>query len=96
MELRLPLHKIKMIWVESQKLLREEVTLACALARLLGKMNMTACVVPPVPLFYCHLQMALSSALERKAHAELRFMGDVANNLLRGAELVGHSDVQME
>ena len=66
MELRLPLQKMKMIWAESQKLLKEQVTLACALARLLGKMNATACVVPPAPLFYCHLLMALSSALEEK------------------------------
>ena len=67
MELRLPLQKIKMIRVESRKLLREEGT-ARALARLLGKMNATACVVPPVPLFYCHLQMALADALEKNVH----------------------------
>ena len=65
MELRLPLHKMKMIRVESQKLLREEVISVRALARLLGKMNATACVVPPAPLFYRHLQMTLSDALDR-------------------------------
>ena len=29
-------------------------------------------------------------------HTELRFTGDIADTLLRGAELVGQSDVQME
>ena len=28
-------------------------------------MNATACVVPPAPLFYRHIQMTLSDALER-------------------------------
>ena len=41
MELQLPLHKIKMIWAESRKLLREETTSAHAFARLLEKMNAT-------------------------------------------------------
>jgi len=67
MELRLPLQKMKMIRAESRKLLKEQVTSARALARLLGKMNATACVVSPAPLFYRHLQMALSSALEENA-----------------------------
>ena len=47
--------------------MREKVTSARALARLLGKMNVTACMVPLAPLFYRHLQMALSDALERNA-----------------------------
>ena len=58
---------MKMIRAESRKLLKEQVTSARVLARLLGKMNATACVVPPAPLFYRHLQMALSSALEENA-----------------------------
>ena len=65
MELLLLLHKINMIQVESRKLLREGTTLVCALACLLGKMNAIACVIPPAPLFYCHLQMALANMLER-------------------------------
>ena len=64
MELRLPIQKMIMIRAESRKLLKEQVTSAHALACLLGKMNATACVVPPAPLFYRHLQMALSSVLE--------------------------------
>ena len=40
----------------------------------------------PAPLFYRHLQMTLNT-LERI---------DFADNLSRGTELVGHSNVQME
>ena len=40
-----------------------EHTSARAIARLVGKMNATSRVIPPAPLFYCHLQMALSEAL---------------------------------
>ena len=40
-----------------------EHTSAHAIARLVGKMNATSCVIPPAPLFYRHLQMALSEAL---------------------------------
>ena len=39
-------------------------TSARTLAHLLGKMNSTACVIPPAPLFYLTLQMALSNTLE--------------------------------
>ena len=35
------------------------------LAQLLGKMNAKVCIIPPSPLFYCHLQMALYNTLER-------------------------------
>ena len=31
----------------------------------IGKMNATSCVLPLGPLFYCHLQMALTNTLER-------------------------------
>ena len=31
----------------------------------MGKMNATACVIPPAPLFYRHLQMAQANTLER-------------------------------
>ena len=40
-----------------------ESTSACILARLLGKMNSTGCVIPPTPLFYQNLQMALANTL---------------------------------
>ena len=40
-----------------------EHTSARAIARLVGKMNATSRVIPPAPLFYRHLQMALSEAL---------------------------------
>ena len=37
------------------------------LAQLLGKMNATNCVLPPGPLFYRHLQMALTNTLEQSS-----------------------------
>ena len=39
--------------------------LCTCISSLLGKMNATACVIPPAPLFYRHLQMALANMLER-------------------------------
>jgi len=39
-------------------------TSAQTLARLLGKMNSTICVIPSAPLFCRYLQMALSNTLE--------------------------------
>ena len=53
--------KIKQI----RKLMRVKTISARNLAQLLGKMNVTVCVIPPAPLFYCHLQVALSNTLER-------------------------------
>ena len=65
MELRLPLAKIKQIRAEARKMMRmAEPPSARTLARLLGKMNSTTCVIPPAPLFYRSLQMALSNTLE--------------------------------
>lgn len=55
MELRLPLIKMKHIRAEARKLARETSIPARALAQLLGKMNATNCVLPPAPLFCCHL-----------------------------------------
>ena len=68
MELQFPPPKIKQIRAESRRITRmAESTSARTLARLLGEMNSTACVIPPVPLFYRNLQMALSNTLERHA-----------------------------
>ena len=65
MELRLPLAKIKQIRAEARKMMRmAEPPSARTLARLLGKMNSTTCVIPPAPLFYRSLQMAFSNTLE--------------------------------
>ena len=67
MEIRLPPIKIKQIRAEACKLVRQKTVSACMLVQLLGKMNATNCVLPPGPLFYCHLQMALTNALEQSS-----------------------------
>ena len=68
MELRLPPTKIKQIRAESRRIMRmAESTSARTLTRLLGKMNSTACIIPPAPLFYQNLQMALSNTLENRS-----------------------------
>ena len=64
MELRLPPEKLKKIRVEARNLLGAEPIRAWMLARLVGKMNAPTEVIPPVPLFYRHLQMDLSAALK--------------------------------
>ena len=69
MEIRLPPHKIKKIRADARKIGREKIIPACVLARLLGKMNSSNFVIPPAPLFYCHLQMALSNMLEENAQS---------------------------
>ena len=65
MELGLPPLKIKQIRAEVQKLMRLKTISARHLAQLLGKINATVCIIPPAPLFYCHLQMALSNSWRR-------------------------------
>ena len=67
MELKLPVDKIKKIRVESRSMLREERVSGRALARLVEKMNATSQVIPPAPLFYHHLQMALSVTLNQNS-----------------------------
>ena len=76
MEIRLPPVKINQIQAEARKLTKQETIPARMLAQLLGKMNVTNCVLPPGPLFYRHLQMALTNTLEQssqcyKAHVPL-------------------------
>ena len=65
MELKLPVEKIKKIRAETRSMATVEhtCTSARAIARLMGKINATSRVIPPAPLFYHHLQMALSEAL---------------------------------
>ena len=63
MELKLPLEKLKKIRAESQKLVKEDTVSARSLAWKLGKMNATAQVIPPAPLFCRNLQMSLALAL---------------------------------
>ena len=63
MELKLPVEKMKKIRAEARSMATAEHTSARAIARLVGKMNATSRVIPPAPLFYRHLQMALSEAL---------------------------------
>jgi len=67
MEVRLPVVKIKQIRAEAHKLVRQKSVLAHMLAQLLGKMNATNCVLPPGPLFYRHLQIALTNTLEQSS-----------------------------
>ena len=65
MELKLPVDKIKKIRAESRAMLKEDQVSGRALARLVGKMSATSPVIPPAPLFYRHLQMALSHTLNQ-------------------------------
>ena len=67
MEIMLLPIKIKQIRAEARKLVRQKTVSARMLAQLLGKMNATNCVLPPGPLFYRHLQMALTNALEQSS-----------------------------
>ena len=67
MELCLPPQKMKSIRTEARKLARLGTMTARSLACLLGMMNATSCVIPPAPLFCCHLQMTLSNTLERNS-----------------------------
>ena len=69
MELSLPPEKMKKIRVEARKLQKEESLPARTLARLLGKMNATAQVIPPAPLFYHHLQRDLTQALWKSSQS---------------------------
>ena len=63
MELSLPAQKIKKIRAECRQLLEAERVSACALSRLIGKMNATKPVFSPAPLFYRNLQIDLAAAL---------------------------------
>ena len=63
MEIKLPSDKLKKIKAESRRLEKEEVVSARSLAQLFGKMNATSRVISPAPLFYQHLQIKLSLAL---------------------------------
>ena len=65
MEIKLPSDKLKKIRVESWRLEKEEVVSARSLARLIWKMNAISWVIPSAPLFYRHLQMKLSLALNK-------------------------------
>ena len=61
--IKLPVEKIKTIRTEARSMAMAGHTSARAIARLVGKMNATSRVIPPAPLLYRHLQMALSEAL---------------------------------
>ena len=94
MELSLPPVKIKQIRAEARKLMREKTISARNLAQLLGKMNATVCVIPPAPLFYRHLQMALSNTLERNNQ---NYEADnLTNRMPQQTGLVEHPHVEME
>ena len=65
----IPLGKMKKIRAESRAMARADQVSARALARLVGTMNATVQVIPPAPLFYHHLQMALSDTLNRSSQS---------------------------
>ena len=69
MVLSLPAEKMKKIRAEARRLAAAESVSARGLARLLGKMNATSCVIPVAPLFCRHLQMNLSQALNRNSQS---------------------------
>ena len=54
-------------------MVREDQMSGRALARLVGKMSTTSQVIPPAPLFYQHLQMALSATLNQHSQWRLWF-----------------------
>ena len=57
------------------KIAEERFYLGSHPGHLFGKKNAIACVIPPAPLFYCHLQMVLSNALEGDAVFLIRSYG---------------------
>ncbi len=63
MELRLPAKKLKDIRAEARKLAQQRVIPVRALSRLVGKMNAASHTIPPAPLFFRNLQMAMTEAL---------------------------------
>lgn len=66
MELKLPGEKLRKIRQEASKLKEEGLMItARELSRLLGKMNATAPVIHPAPLFCRHLQRCLAQSLAR-------------------------------
>ncbi len=63
MELRLPAKKIKDIRAEGRKLAQQREIPVRALSRLVGKMNAASHTIPPAPLFFRNLQMAMTETL---------------------------------
>ncbi len=63
MELRLPAKKLKDIRAEARKLAQQREIPVRALSRLVGKMNAASHTIPPAPLFFRNLQMAMTEAL---------------------------------
>ncbi len=63
MELRLPAKKLKDIRAEARKLAQQREISVRALSRLVGKMNAASHTIPPAPLFFRNLQMAMTEAL---------------------------------
>ena len=61
--------KLKKIRDEPGRVLREESISARTLSGLLGKMNAAAQVIPPPPLFYRHLEMILTQALNSSSQS---------------------------
>ena len=69
MTISLPAGKLKKIRAEARKMALAVSVSARDLARLLGKMNATASVIPVAPLFCRHLQRSLSQALNDNAQS---------------------------
>ena len=94
MEVRLPAVKITQIQAEARKLVRQKSISARMLTQLLGKMTATNCVLPPGPLFYRHIQIALTNTgaevpmLRSTSPSHTRLPGRV--------DMVGQQYVQVE
>ena len=91
----LPTEKLKKIQADARNLLGEAVTSARKLARLIGKMNASARVIPPAPLFYRNLQRDLSQVLETGG-SELRHTPFNLARWVRGTGVVGHANEKLE
>ncbi len=63
MELRLPAKKLKDIQAEARKLAQQREIPVRALSRLEEKMNAASHTIPPAPLFFRNLQMAMTEAV---------------------------------
>ena len=94
MELLLPPHKIKMIRAESRKLLREGTTSA-HISTTTGENECDSMRDPPSPSILSPFTDG-TGQYAREEFPELQLTGCLADNLSRGVELVGHSNVQVE
>ena len=95
MELQLPPTKIKQIQADPRQIMRMAgPTSARILARQLGKMNSTICVIPPASSFTETCRWL--SPMPWRPTPRITRATDPLASQLRRAEMVGYRDVQME